>query len=111
MTDKKDYNKIAKIEKAIAEKYGKEATKNPKSGWNQQKEKEHLKSLKKFYKRKENKLRTPKEEKGSRTCPVCETYSLDLSDDIYMSKYCCCFRCFIQYVEDREERWLSGWRP
>ena len=29
----------------------------------------------------------------------------------YMTKYECCFNCYIQYIEDREERWKSGWRP
>ena len=28
-----------------------------------------------------------------------------------MNKYDCCFRCFLQYVDEREERWKSGWRP
>ena len=49
--------------------------------------------------------------RSSRTCPVCETYSFDIKDDVYMNKYDCCYRCYIQYVEDREERWETGWRP
>ena len=36
---KKDLNKIAQIEKAISKKYGKEAIQNPKSNWNEKKEK------------------------------------------------------------------------
>ena len=28
-----------------------------------------------------------------------------------MIKYECCWTCNIQYVEGREERWRSGWRP
>ena len=47
----------------------------------------------------------------NRTCPVCDTYSFDLKDDVYMSKFECCFKCYIQWVEDREERWATGWRP
>ena len=34
-----------------------------------------------------------------------------LSDDLYMNKFDCCFNCYIQYVEGREARWHSGWRP
>ena len=28
-----------------------------------------------------------------------------------MNKYDCCFKCFVKYVEDREKRWSTGWRP
>ena len=28
-----------------------------------------------------------------------------------MSKFECCFKCYIDYVEGREDRWKSGWRP
>ena len=28
-----------------------------------------------------------------------------------MNKFECCFKCFIQYVDGREERWEKGWRP
>ena len=48
---------------------------------------------------------------SNRTCPVCDTYSFSVKDDVYMNKYDCCWKCYIQWVEDREERWLSGWRP
>ena len=37
-----DPNKIAAIEKAIAEKYGKETIQNPKGNWNEIKEKDYL---------------------------------------------------------------------
>ena len=46
-----------------------------------------------------------------RSCPVCNTYSFKSNDDVYMSKFQCCEKCYIQWVEDREERWLKGWRP
>ena len=47
----------------------------------------------------------------NRNCPVCNTYSFEIRDDIYMTKFDCCFKCYIQCVEDREERWEYGWRP
>jgi len=28
-----------------------------------------------------------------------------------MLKYDCCEKCFIKYVDGREERWQKGWRP
>ena len=36
---KKDLNKIAKIEKAMSKKFGEESIVNPKSGWDDDKEK------------------------------------------------------------------------
>ena len=47
----------------------------------------------------------------NRECPVCEVYSFKREDDFFMNKYECCSACYIQWVEDREERWLKGWRP
>ena len=47
----KDYDKIAAVEKAIAEKYGKEAIQNPRGNWDENKEKDYLEQSKKFYKK------------------------------------------------------------
>jgi len=47
----------------------------------------------------------------NRKCPICDSFSFDVYDDVYMTKFECCKRCYIQWVEDREERWESGWRP
>ena len=46
---KKDLNHIAKIEKAIKDKYGEEAIQNPRGSWNQEKEEKYLNDLKDFY--------------------------------------------------------------
>ena len=119
---KKDLNEIAKIEKAIKEKYGEEAIQNPKKSWNQEKENKYLEELKAFHDRtrrakttetvgdlKIKKRKTAHE--INRACPVCGSYSFSSKDDLYMTKFECCFNCYIQFVEDREERWKSGWRP
>tara|TARA_B100000902_G_C26505932_1_gene526197 strand:+ start:102 stop:473 length:372 start_codon:yes stop_codon:yes gene_type:complete len=119
---KKDLNQIAKIEKAIKEKYGEEAIQNPRRHWDKEKEEKYLKDLKQFHSNKDTKeqieekeglvIKTKKNsEHSKRTCPVCEVYSMSIKDDLYMTKYKCCFNCFIQYIEGREERWKSGWRP
>ena len=119
---KKDLNEIAKIEKAIKEKYGEEAIKNPKGTWDEEKETKYLQDLKAFY-QKNKKPKQTEEGKGfliktkkrknlvKRTCPVCSSYSFSERDDLYMLKFDCCFNCYIQYVDGREERWKSGWRP
>ena len=48
---------------------------------------------------------------SNRVCPVCSVYSFEMVDDLYMGKYDCCFKCYIKWVEHREDRWFSGWRP
>ena len=121
----KDLNKVAAIEKAIKKKYGSDAIKNPNAGWDDEKEKEYLESSKKF----ETKISKFNEDndlveaegflmpkrllnsESDRTCPVCSTYSFNKADDFYMYKYQCCSLCYIKWVEGREERWISGWRP
>jgi hypothetical protein len=122
---KEDPNHIAKVEKAIAQKYGKEAIQNPKANWDEDKEKEYLEQLKKLSD-KEDKIKEKSEKvetngffvskklltkDSKRECPVCGSYSFKAVDDVYMTKYECCFKCYIQYVEGREERWQKGWRP
>ena len=122
---KKDPNYIAKIEQAIQKKYGKEAVQHPKANWDEEKEKEYLSQLKEFVdqqRRKKDKVEKVEKDgflvskkllnkASTRTCPVCEIYSFGVKDDTYMNKYDCCFKCYVQYVERREERWLEGWRP
>ena len=125
MSRKKDLNVIAELERAIAQKYGKEAIQHPRSNWDEEKEKEYLEQLKKLsIKENKKKEKTEKVEKdgfliskkllkkrGNRNCPICEVYSFEIKDDLYMSRYSCCCECYIEFVEGREERWESGWRP
>ena len=122
MNNQKDLNEIAKIEKAIKEKYGEEAIQNPKGSWDKQKEIKYLEELKAFHEKSSRKkttkvvgnikIKTKKTKyETQRTCPVCKSYSFSSRDDLYMTKFQCCFDCYIQHVEGREERWKSGWRP
>ena len=120
---KKDYDRIAKIEKAVSKKFGRESIVNPKSGWDDDKEKQYLEDLKEFYSEESNQGEDKINEDGffitrnlinkeiNRVCPVCDTYSFSGRDDLYMNKFECCEKCYIQWIEDREERWLEGWRP
>ena len=122
---KKDWDKLAEIERAISKKYGAEAVQNPKANWTDEKEHEYLDQLKKLsekemelYEKDEkvqlNGILVPKKllnRESNRTCPVCDTYSFDVRDDVYMNKFDCCWNCYLHWVEGREERWLSGWRP
>jgi hypothetical protein len=122
---KKDLNYIANVEKAISEKYGAETVQNPKNLWSKEKEEQYLVQIKKLQEKTDRlQQKIEKVELSSfliskkllnkdsnRTCSVCNTYSFDSKDDVYTNKFDCCFKCYIQYVEDREERWLKGWRP
>jgi hypothetical protein len=121
----KDPSYVVKIEKAIADKYGTETILNPKSLWNDEKEKEYLEQVKELNQKqtiiedKEHKIdfdgvfisKKLLNRESNRTCPVCSIYSFSLEDDVYMNRFKCCRKCYVQYVEDREERWNSGWRP
>ena len=119
---KKDFNEIAKIEKAIKDKYGEEAIQNPKKLWDKEKEAKYLEDLKSFYERSSRDKNTEESDgfiiktrkskvEVDRTCPVCGSYSFSEKDDLYMVKFECCYDCYIQYIDGREERWKSGWRP
>ena len=118
---KKDLNYIAKLEQAIAKKYGEETIQNPRSTWTQKKEQKYLEEIKEIYKQElqkkaydekieangffvSKKLLTNKED---RTCPACFVYSFEQKDDVYMNKYDCCYRCYLKFVEGKEERWLN----
>lgn len=122
---KKDLNDIAKYELAISKKYGKEAIQHPKADWNDEKEKEYQQQIRDLY-QKEVKYREKNEKvevdgiliskklfskDEDRVCPVCSAYSFELRDNVYMTKFDCCFKCYIQWVEGREDRWKTGWRP
>ena len=119
---KKNDEYIAKLEKAIAEKYGDETLEHPKAAWDEEREREYLENLKTNYRY--DSEETEKVElngvliskklvnkESKRSCPVCNSYSFKAVDDVYMSKFDCCLKCYIQWVEDREDRWKSGWRP
>lgn len=110
---------IAKFERAISQKYGEKTVAHPRAHWDEEKEKKYLDELKEISTRNIKKAEaTEKVEKdgylvskklinreSDRTCPACFEYSFDIKDDVYMNKYDCCSKCYLQFVEGREERW------
>ena len=122
---KKDMEYVSKVEKAISDKFGEEATINPRSLWNDEKEKEYIEQAKenaeKYYKTDEEEEIVESEgiliskkllnKSNAKSCPVCDKYLADTRDSVYLLKWECCYKCFVQWVEDREERWKTGWRP
>lgn len=123
--NKKDLNKIAAIEKAIKEKYGEEAIDNPRANWDEVKEKKYLEEMREFYKKNKrlnqsrdkidvNGIKVSKKllnRESLKNCPVCGALLKSVKDDVSLIKFDCCNTCYIKYIEDREERWLKGWRP
>ena len=117
--------KLAAIEKAIAEKYGKETIQNPRANWDETKEKEYLQQSRHFYQKQRkndewqekvdvNGIKISKKllnRESLKSCPVCGSFPKKTMDDVCLLKFECCSKCYIQHVEGREERWLKGWRP
>lgn len=105
------------VEKAIKEKYGDEAVQDPRANWDEAKEAEYQKQRKERNKEKSVHKKEKTDVGGflvsrkllnrqdSRDCPICEKYSFEIKDDVYIKKFSCCYDCFIQHVEGREERW------
>ena len=99
----KDPNYVVKIEKAIADKFGTETILNPKSLWNEDKEKEYLEQVKELSKKetilqdKEHKMdfdgvfisKKLLNRESNRTCPVCSIYSFSffVSDSGFLLKF------------------------
>jgi hypothetical protein len=122
---KRDIEYVGKVEKAISDKYGQEAVVNPRLLWDEEKEKEYREQVKenaeKYYKKDEdndvienNGIFISKKllnKRNSSSCDVCSKYMLDIQDNVFMAKWGCCQGCYVKWVEDREDRWLSGWRP
>lgn len=125
MKPKRSLEELQQIEHAIRNKYGEDALSDFRSHWNETLEKEYSEQLKEI---EQNCLLKEKNEekiekdgflikkrllniRGSKGCPTCQKYFTEASDNIYLLKFECCQQCFIKYVEDREERWLNGWRP
>ena len=122
---KKDQDYVAKLEKAIEQKYGPQTISNPKCEWNAEKEREYIEQSlverEKFSKFAQTQRKVEQDgflinkklltKETNRTCPVCDVYSFRSRDDLYMNKFECCYSWYIQWVEGREERWQEGWRP
>tara|TARA_R110002020_G_scaffold35134_3_gene106182 strand:+ start:1425 stop:1811 length:387 start_codon:yes stop_codon:yes gene_type:complete len=122
---KKDLDQVASIELAIKKKYGAEAIVNPKSGWTPEKEEEYLQHLQSVAHQEED-LPTEDEfedlngvliqkklvnRRKVNHCDTCKSKIVDLDDDVCYTKFGACFKCYINYIEYREERWATGWRP
>lgn len=119
---KLDINKIDKLEKLLKEQYGEECIKNPKSNWDEKKEKEYLEELKEIYGKELNKAKNLDlleihgvlisskllNKEQNRNCNFCKKLSFHKNDNLYLTKYKSCFNCYVQYIEGREEKFKNG---
>lgn len=125
MKPKRDIEYVGKVEKAIADKYGEESVVNPRSLWDEQKESQYLEQVKenaeKYYKKEEDDDIIEKDGifvskkllsmSNTEKCNICNKYMLSSKDKVFLFKWECCNKCYIEWVEGREERWKQGWRP
>jgi len=121
--NKLDY--IAKLEKAIEKRWGKEAVDNPRKHLTEEDQEKYAKEVeemqKKLFKKEQKDVKVERQgyvvsesmlNKESRNnCEVCNKYSFKSRDDLYLTKFGVCYDCYFQYIEGREERWHKGWRP
>ena len=111
----KDWNYIAKLEKAIKKQYGEEAIQNPKSNWDKEKEQEYLKQLEIVAEKERKHIQEEKQKvniegflvskkllnkETDRVCPVCEKYCFGKKHTAYLNKFESCVDCYIKYAED-----------
>ncbi len=116
-----DINILEKLEKAISEKYGKEAIRNPSADWTIEKEKKYLEEIKTLNKKTSkieeydiievNGILIPKKlfrnTNTDRLCLKCSSYSFKREDDLFLTKYKCCQYCYIK-LEDLGK--LTEWK-
>ena len=109
MKKNKDPNYIIKLEKAISKKYGEEAIENPRNGWDEEKEEKYKEQLIKLHQRQDEFYQKNEKveldgffvskkllikEEANRKCLSCKKYSFDIKDDVYMTKFNCCYECY-----------------
>ena len=122
--DNKKLNEIAKLEKAIKKRWGEEAIKTPQSEWDEDKEKDYKEQQKDFAQKIQSnnsealegkegffitKRLLSKESKSK--CSNCSAQIKTLKDETCKTKWGTCFKCYVKWIEGREERWKKGWRP
>ena len=126
MKPKRDLETLQQIEESIRKKFGEQALVDPRSSWNESKEKDfknqlldeqekYLLSEKNEEKVEENGFLISKRlltvSRNGEGCATCGKFFLNASDNIYLLKFECCQNCYVLHIEGREERWESGWRP
>ena len=113
-----DPKQIAAIEKAIEEKYGIDAILEPSSFWTTEKEKAYLdqvKAVEKYYRQQPYEKYVDQDgfilkekllnKRNFKNCSYCGEQAYKADDEIYMTKFDCCSKCFVIHLEGREYKW------
>lgn len=112
----RDINFVQALEKAVKEKYGEEATFNPKQFWDENREKQYIEEVKQAYKKEYLNIETqekievdgvlmPKKlinRNNLKECSLCNTYSFNKRDDLYLNKFKACYKCYLCKLEDKK---------
>lgn len=107
---------IQALEKAVKEKYGDLTTQHPKQFWDEDKEKDYIEQQKEFVKKQivneetsekievDGVLLTKKliNKSINRVCNICKEYSFNKRDDIYITKFKACYRCYVCKLEENK---------
>ena len=109
-----DSERISAFEKAIEEKYGSNAILDPSSLWTQEKEKSYLDQIKlveKYYRQQAKENYSDQggfilkekliNRKSFASCSYCNEQAYKSNDEVYMTKFNCCFKCYVKYLEGR----------
>lgn len=110
-----DWNEITD---AIAYKYGADSVAKPEEFWDSRQQARFERGYAKLHEKmlliglESEKIptgdgflvssRVVKKQPDDRVCGMCNVFSFDVNDDIYMSKHGCCRTCYIKHVEGRE---------
>ena len=93
-----DYDEIAALERAIKEKYGQVSVLNPKSSWTEEKEEQFKKIIEEMYAK-----FCPRNVEVKYInlicCDKCNKMSFNTFDDLYLTKYGMCHKCFVTTME------------
>ena len=112
----RDLNFVQALEKAVKDKYGEQATYNPKQFWDETKEKEYIvdskQAISKEYKNLDSQekievdgILIPKKlinKSENKECKHCKKYSFNKKDDLYLNKFNVCYRCYICELEGKK---------
>lgn len=116
MQELKQLEQLSNLQIALIKRFGKEIIEPINSNWTKEDEAEFIRQIDEF----EEKLRILREQReeitlfnGEIECEFCGHIRalFKINDEVSMTKYGCCHRCYVKYVEGREERWQTGWRP
>jgi thioredoxin-related protein len=98
----------------VKEKYGKNAVRPIRDEWSSEEEEEYQAQKEEY----EERIKNIQNKKiivynGDDTCDYCGKLRIyfKIEDDVKIHKYGCCNTCYVNYIEDREDRWSEGWRP